>query len=294
MDTVLVTGAAGFVGRFTCSELQRQGLQVVGTDRDKAEGVHVCDLTDRESLVALFRSERFDCVIHLAALLPSASAADPFLATKVNVLATAALLEMTIAHGCRRFVFGSSASVYGPAAALEPVSEEVVPSPTDGYGAAKRYVEIVGEKFGASGAIDFAALRIATVVGPGARNTFSTWRSEIFERVGTGVRQSISLPFACDDPLTLVHVEDVAYMLAAMATRHSLRSWCYNTPAELLSARELKRIIEEIDTDVHVCFTGRTRSLAALTDGSRFVREFEFEAPSLRDRLREYVVAQRH
>lgn len=74
------------------------------------------------------------------------------------------------------------------------------------------------EKRSPAGAARNSALRIATVVGSGARHTASPWRSEIFEKLGTTLEQRIVLPFAADSMISIVHVEDAARMLVLLAT----------------------------------------------------------------------------
>jgi nucleoside-diphosphate-sugar epimerase len=145
-------------------------------------------------------------------------------------------------------------------------------------------IEIVGENLQKNGSIEFMALRIATVIGPGARNTSSPWRSEIFERLGS--KPSICLPYAPDDPLTVVNVNDVARMLVTLAQAKSVQHILYNTPAELLTAAQLKRAVEFTAPETHVELSERTRPLAPLADGSRFTREFAFEITPLQHALR--------
>ena len=185
---ILVTGAQGFLGRAV-----RAQVPSIGTDLP-------CDITDPAAVAGLFRAESaesvesvesIDTVIHLAGVLPSVCRADPGLAARVNVMGGINLLEAAVRAGVRRVVFGSSISVYEAG---------------DVYGAGKRFIEVFGETLGVS----FIALRIATVVGAGARRTASPWRAEIFEMLGTGQPQRIAIPFAADTALSLVHVEDVA------------------------------------------------------------------------------------
>src|SRR6185312_8608197 len=205
-------------------------------------------------------------------------------ATQVNVGGSLALLERAITHAVPRFIFGSSTSVYGTAGTAAPISEQVGAAPADVYGGAKRAIEIVGDNLHRNGNIQFVALRIATVIGPGARNTSSLWRSDIFEKLGS--RDRISLPYDSDDPLTVVHVDDVARMLTMLAAVKSPQHTAYNTPAEMLTAGELKRTIESLAPETQIELTGRTRPLASLSDGSRFMREFGFQITPLQQSLR--------
>lgn len=292
MNDVLVTGAAGFIGSAVHHLLREMGTDCIAIDKDPSgsdgeknrSAILDCDLTDSSALDALFGSHDFDTIIHLAAVLPGAAAKDPIRAIQVNVGGSLALLERAVSRRIRRFVFGSSTSVYGRAGTAAPISEQMPAAPSDVYGIAKRAVEIVGETLQRNGSIELISLRIATVIGPGARNTSSPWRSEICEKLTTGGK--ITLPYAEDDPLTVVHVDDVARMLVKLASAQSVQHSVYNTPAELLSAGEIKRTVESIAPDVRIELTGRSRPLAPLADGSRFANEFSFETTRLAESLR--------
>lgn len=295
MPKILVTGAAGFIGRAVYELLRNSGIGSIATDKDASataedgrkevaqHRILGCNLSDPQSIDTLFASHDFDTIIHLAAILPGAASRDPIRATEVNVGGSMALLQRATAHGVRRFVFGSSTSVYGTAGTGAPISEHTPAAPIDVYGATKRAVEIVGENLQKNGSIEFVALRIATVIGPGACNTSSPWRSEIFEKLGS--KKSISLPYALDDPLTVVHVNDVARMLVTLIQAKSVQHILYNTPAELLTAAQLKQTVESVAPETHIELSERTRQLAPLADGSRFTREFAFEITPLQHSL---------
>lgn len=286
MESILVTGAAGFIGRAVCRALANAQLPFLGIDREAAESVSACDLNHPEEVANLFRRSRFHAVIHVAAMLPGAAARNPILSVGINVGASVRVLEQSVAAGVRRFVFASSTSVYGMAGTTTPIDETAPAAPIDVYGACKRLVESVGENLNAQRLLEFVSLRIATVVGPGARNTSSPWRSEIFEKLGQSAPQIISLPYRPDDPLTLVHAEDVGQMLLALAMNEQLRATCYNTPAELCTAAGIKLAVENADPNVEVKLVGRSRSLAPLADGRRFSAEFGLAATRLESRLK--------
>jgi nucleoside-diphosphate-sugar epimerase len=181
---ILVTGAWGFVGRAVCKLLQRLSYEVVALDREPGSEVGI-DITDRPKLQQLFEDREIAKVVHLAAILPTAARRDPVRATEVNIQGSANLLEMSRQFGVRRFVFGSSLSVYGTYPAGELVSETHRAAPEDLYGAAKLYGEQLGQSYQDIHGLEFVGLRIGRVIGPGARSTTSSWRSEIFEFLDT-------------------------------------------------------------------------------------------------------------
>lgn len=295
MPTILLTGAAGFIGRAVRRQAVIAEIDCVGLDRQasppeakagsgSSDPILGYDLTDAASLNALLASRDFNAIIHLAGVLPGAASKDPIRATQVNIGGSLALFEGALNHRISRFIFASSTSVYGAAAMNTPISELVPAAPIDAYGAAKRAIEIVGENLSSNGGIEFVSLRMATVIGPGARNTSSPWRSEIFEKLGT--QQRIRLPYQSDDQLTIVEVDDVARMLITLLTTKSISHSIYNTPAELLTVGELKRAVETTAPQTQIELIGRTRPLAPLADGSRFTREFKFETTRFEDSLR--------
>lgn len=291
---VLVTGADGFVGRSVCALMRRTGLNYLGLDKRPCEnsGIawQVCDITDGATLAAVFRTYKIGVVIHLAAVLPTASRSNPELATRVNIVGSTNLINAAVTFGAERFVFGSSMSVYGSEGNGVPLSEDSSAGPTDLYGAAKRYVEIYGETIAKTKGLNFTALRIATVVGPGARNTASPWRSDIFDRLSSGARQPIVIPYPEDAVLSLVHVEDVARMLISLALRENMPSQIYNTPAENCRALDLKCMVEALDGSLRVELdNANQRRTPPIADGAKFAVAFAYEAPSLAERLRKAV-----
>src|SRR5439155_10187004 len=118
------------------------------------------------------------------------------------------------------------------------LSEDDSAAPDEVYGAAKRAIEVVGESLSKSRAIQFIALRIARVVGPGIRRTSSPWRSQIFEASPNS--EPVRIPFSLDAMLSLVHVEDVARMLLVLFEAANVNQYIYNAPVEIWQAKQLK------------------------------------------------------
>lgn len=131
--TILVTGAAGFIGSHTCERLVARGDMVVGLDNfndyydPRLKRTNVAELTGHsnfdlvvgdirdESLVErLFSQYRFDSVIHLAGMAGVRASVDaPRLYLDVNLGGTLNLLEASRKQGRPNFVFASTSSAYG-------------------------------------------------------------------------------------------------------------------------------------------------------------------------------------
>src|SRR2546426_2353122 len=153
---VLVTGGAGFIGSHLCGRLLERGDEVSAIDnfdpfypeRVKRRALEPllarelrlfqADIRDAQAAERAFRDARPECIVHLAALAgvrPSLERPAQYM--DVNVRGTAVLLEAARKASVRRFVFGSSSSVYG-ANAVPPFQETArIDSPLSPYAASK-------------------------------------------------------------------------------------------------------------------------------------------------------------
>lgn len=157
MSTVLVTGAAGFIGSHTCDQLLAAGHTVHGVDnfrtghRENLAAAHrqaafqlvEADITADATLDRLVAETKPHAIIHLAALVSvQESITNPELNFRLNVQATQLVAEAARCHGVGRVVFASSAAVYGDARQL-PLSEPAATHPISPYGAAKAASEAI-------------------------------------------------------------------------------------------------------------------------------------------------------
>ena len=283
--TVLVTGAAGHIGSELCRLLTSGNRHIVAIDLhdNSTQNIRACDLRSESQVSSVFENHAFNALIHLAGMLPSAFQCEPLTGADVNLTGTLRLIRHAIRAGVTRFVFASSMSVYGSNTSQRALSEDDSAAPDEVYGAAKRAIEVVGENLSKSGAIQFIALRIARVVGPGIRKTSSPWRSQIFE--ASPKSEPIRIPFSPDAMLSLVYVEDVARMLLMLLEAAHVNHCIYNTPVEIWQAKQLKEVVENA-RGVPVQLDDDAGHLGGpICDGSRFAQEFEFRTPALRERL---------
>jgi nucleoside-diphosphate-sugar epimerase len=241
---ILVTGAAGQVGTALVRHLGAAGHAVLPSDTLGAVSAEVvpCDLRSEQDVARLFENRHFSTIVHLAAVLPTAFRSDPLAGGEVNLSGTVRLLRAAVDSGVQRFVFGSSASVYGHSE-RPPCSEATDPSPGDPYGASKLAIEKILEQISCMHPIETVSLRIPRVLGPGAKRTGSPWRSQIFENPVTSP-EPLSIPFAADAGLSVIHVEDLARALQILIEASTLPHRIYNAPTERISAGEIRRLAE--------------------------------------------------
>ena len=157
MSNILVTGGTGFIGSHTCVELLNNGHDVIIMDNlsnskkaaaeriEKITGKKVtfykADICDYEETSRIFDENKIDAVIHFAGLKAvGESVAKPIEYYSNNITGTLVLLRAMREHGCKCFVFSSSATVYG-VNNTAPYTEDMPTSATNPYGYTKVMIE---------------------------------------------------------------------------------------------------------------------------------------------------------
>lgn len=181
----LVTGGAGFIGSHLVDYLLAHdaGRVVVIDDfndfyqpaikranvaahlKHPAYRLIEADIRDDERLTGIFREESFDAIVHLAAragVRPSLTEARLYQET--NIAGTLNLLELARLQGIRKFIFGSSSSVYGPAA-VPPFREDAPLAPISPYAATKAAGELLAHTYSHLYDLQIVCLRFFTVYG---------------------------------------------------------------------------------------------------------------------------------
>jgi nucleoside-diphosphate-sugar epimerase len=251
---VLVTGAAGFLGRRVIDALLADGQasRVVAADvttcpiDDPRVDVRVGTLVDPAFARAIVEPG-VDVVFHLAAVLSGQSEAEFDAGMQVNVDGTRNLLEACRALGTApRVVFSSTVAVFGgelPAI----VPEDSMLRPQSSYGTAKVIAELLVSEYSRRGFIDGISCRLATVtVRPGAPNSaLSSFVSGIIREPLAGIDTVCPVPLdtriwiSSPDVVTanLVHAARVPAVKLAGRLGVNLPGLCV-TPAEMLASLE--------------------------------------------------------
>ena len=175
MDTYLVTGAAGFIGRSIAAELLARGKWVRGIDnfstgkRENLRGLEAMDFieADINDAVAVAQACRgVECIFHEAAI-PSVprSVEDPVTSNHAGVSGTVQLLVAARNAKVRRVVYAGSSSVYGNTLTL-PKSEDMWPSPISPYAVTKLAGELYMQSFTRVYGLETVVLRYFNVFGP--------------------------------------------------------------------------------------------------------------------------------
>lgn len=147
---ILVCGGAGYIGSHVVRVLVEQGYQVVVLDNfstghrgavPKEAVIEAGDIRDQDFIGRVFQNHQIGCVMHFCAnSLVGESMEQPIKYYHNNVYGTLCLLETMVANGVKRFVFSSTAAVYGEPEE-SPITENSSKNPTNTYGETKLAVE---------------------------------------------------------------------------------------------------------------------------------------------------------
>lgn len=225
---VLVTGGAGFIGRRVVRALLAQGHEVTVADLrvfpDSAVRSVVGDLCDPDG-PARAVSPGTDVIIHLAAVTSVlASVADPVSTHRLNVDATARLLELARENEVGSFLFASTNAVVGGGSGGgsgvgEVITERAVLRPLTPYGATKAAAEMLIGSYANCYGITGASLRFSNVYGPGMAE-----KDSFIPRLMRAARDGEGVQVRGDGTMLrdVVHVDDIVQgIFAAWQSGHA-------------------------------------------------------------------------
>jgi UDP-glucose 4-epimerase len=241
MQTMLVTGGAGFMGSHVSEHLLRAGHRTVvlddlsgGFEENVPAGAIFVNgsILDHELVNRLFEKYQFDCVYHLAAY--AAEGLSHFIKRfnySNNLIGSVNLINASVNHNVKTFVFTSSIAVYG--AGQSPMTEDMIPVPEDSYGIAKLAVEqelrVSHEMFG----LDYVIFRPHNVYGE-RQNIGDRYRNV----VGIFMNQLLG-----DEPMTVfgdgtqqrafTHIDDVAPIIAQSVLYAAAKNQVFNVGADV-------------------------------------------------------------
>ncbi len=227
---VLVTGGAGYIGSHVVKALGEKGHEVLVVDnlsKGHKEAVLygklvVADLEDKSTLDVIFREFKPDAVMHFAAFIEvGESVREPLKYYRNNTVSTINLLEVMLKNDVSRFIFSSTAAVYGNPEKI-PIPETELLKPINPYGQSKAFVERILQDFYSSYGLRYVSLRYFNAAGAepegriGESHNPETHLIPLVLKTAKGERKSIKI-FGTDYPTPdgtairdYIHVLDLA------------------------------------------------------------------------------------
>ena len=239
---VLVTGASGYIGSQTCNYLHQQGHTLSGVDRNiikhrYCRETYIGNYSDNVMDIML---QNVDAVVHIGATsLVGPSVLDPSKYYNNNVVGTLKLLDACNKNGVKRFVFASSAAVYGePNGGVGLETEQH--QPMNPYGWSKRMTEIMLNDYATAYGMNSVSLRFFNVAGAdtlmlhGQENAATHIIAKLIEMTMQGKEFTLNGgDFNTPDGTCVrdyIHVEDVARAIenAITYTKNNNGAYIFN------------------------------------------------------------------
>jgi UDP-glucuronate 4-epimerase len=233
VETVLVTGGAGFIGSHLVDALLMSGVRVICLDnfndyyapaiKRANVAAHASnpnfvlvdgDVRDAELVTRIFEEQSIDRVAHLAAMAGVRYSVERApLYVEVNVQGTVNLLEAARKRGVENFVFASTSSIYGATEQIPFREEQATDSPLAPYPASKKACEVMGYAYHNLFNLNFTAVRFFTAYGPRVRPDMLCFM--VMDRIERG--EEIALFDAGELHRDWTYIEDIiAGVLAAL------------------------------------------------------------------------------
>lgn len=248
---ILVTGGLGVNGAWVTRQLLEQGHRpVVYENRmdtllvpdimDKIEIV-IGDILDLSTVIRTVKEYSIQCICHLAALMPGASQANPWLGFQVNAIGTVNILEAARIMEVERVVFTSSIGVYSPFTGefgyptYKPVDEDYPKYPTTMvYSAAKVASELMCFQYNRNYGLDFVILRFSEIYGIGKKTRHGP--IAIYNRMveNAMLGKPTTIPHGGDEKTDMVYVKDVANSIVLACFTRSRKHHVFNIGAGII------------------------------------------------------------
>lgn len=263
--TIVVTGAAGFIGFHLAHALLERGWRVVGADnlspyydvRLKKKRLEILkkrrgfsfaklDVADHKRMLSLVRKEKPDEIVHLAAQAGVRySLKNPWAYEHANYLGTLSVFEAARAGKLSRVIYASSSSVYG-GNDKQPFEEgDRVDAPVSLYAATKRGCELLAHAYNHLFGFETIGLRFFTVYGPWGRPDMG------YFKFSTRIAQGKHIDIYNDGRMkrSFTYVDDVvAPIIAALGRQPAGRNFVYNLGGS--EAVPLSRFVELIEKEL--------------------------------------------
>jgi len=289
MKTVLVTGGAGFIGSHVVDELIKLENKVIVLDDLSGgfeENVHKSaklikgSITDIELIESLFAEYKFEYVFHLAAY--AAEGLSHFIKRfnyENNLIGSVNLINASVNHNVKCFVFTSSIAVYG--AGQLPMTEDMIPTPEDPYGIAKYAVEqelkVSNEMFG----LNYIIFRPHNVygerqnIGDKYRNVVGIFMNQIMKG------EPLSVFGDGEQTRAFTYIKDISSVITNSILIKDAHNKIFNvgtdTPVTVNElAEEVSKLFNVEKKTVH--FEERKEVKHAFSDHSKLERCFDYQA----------------
>lgn len=290
MIKALVTGGAGFIGSHVAERLVKTGYNVIvlddlsgGCQDNIPIGVQFIEgsITDTKLIADLFTAEKFDYVYHLAAY--AAEGLSHFIRHfnyTNNLLGSVNLINQSVIHNIKCFVFTSSIAVYG--AAQTPMDETITPHPEDPYGIAKYAIELDLETAARQFGLNYMVFRPHNVygerqnIGDKYRNVVGIFMNQVLQR------KALTIFGDGEQTRAFTYIDDIAPLIAGSVNYPKAYGEVFNIGSDqVYSINQLvKAVAAVMKADVEINYlAARNEVKHAFSNHNKLGQYFELPTP---------------
>jgi UDP-glucose 4-epimerase len=235
---VLITGGAGFIGHHFVEKLVKENIDVVIVDNlssgskeqiPKSAVFYEANIED-VNIEDIFACEKPDYVVHLAAQVSvQISMSNPLVDCQTNIAGTINLLENCVKYKVKKFIFASSAAIYGEPEYL-PIDEDHPQHPISFYSLSKQtseqYIRLFSNHFG----LNYSILRFANVFGPGQNSHGEAGVISIF--LHSILEHTAPIIYGGEQTRDFVYVKDIADAIYSALSKGRNQTYNISTNTE--------------------------------------------------------------
>ena len=261
LQRVAVTGSSGLVGSALVSHLKSEGYTVQRLVRRKPVSPDEVSWDPKAGTIDLAGLEGIDAIIHLASVANDPCGdLDPKLTWEISALATMKLAEEAIRQGIKRFIYASSASVYG-VKEEDQVTEDLALDPISEYNKTKMIAERVLLSYGAD--LTVQIVRPATVCGTSPRMRLDVSVNMLTMQALTNSRITV---FGGDQVRPNIHIDDITDLYIFLLDHPEIVG-VFNAGFENISIREIaERVVRIIPAEIVITPSNDPRSYRVNSD----------------------------
>ncbi|MEM2914886.1 MAG: NAD-dependent epimerase/dehydratase family protein [Candidatus Bathyarchaeia archaeon] len=251
--SILISGGLGFIGSCLARKLVQENMDIVLFDissdckliEDIKNEVEIVkgDLANKEAVQNAVEKYNVKDIFHLGAVLSAFAETDPLRSFGVNFLGTINILEAARIFNVRKVIYSSSVAAYG-SNLPEPVVEDAPLKPLTVYGISKVFSELWGLYYNRRYSIDFRALRLPSVVGPGrGLGGASAYSTLIIQKAALNEPYEIDVDE--DATMPIMYYKDAVKALLTLYNAKDPKSKIYNiagiSPTAMDIVQEVKK-----------------------------------------------------
>lgn len=287
-QNILVTGGTGLIGQEAVRQLVHAGHRVTVLDfapnrdnvADLLDDIELVpgDVTDLSFLLGLFRRNKIERVLHLAAFIMHESQLNPMRGVHVNVVGTANIFDAALARDVERVCYASTIAVLGPAQMYPtPATESSFAAPMHPYGAAKRLVEVTADIYRNQFGLGAVGLRPALAYGMGRLTGGTGVFNSLIRDVALGHPAKYVFSGGADAAIQPIYNVDMARAFIAATTLEALPPLpIYNAPVnQTLTGTQVVETLRQLvpDADITTEVGGINDWISPVIDGSAAQRD---------------------